>query len=202
MLKKRMKMSIILSLFAALFLVLGACSNANDEKTENKESTEKTENNGNMEGMDHSNMDMNDSSSGEVPEGMKVAENPTYKVGSKAIINADHMEGMQDAEATIVGAYDTMIYAVSYTPTTGGERVENHKWVIQEDIEDAGDKTLKPGTEVILEADHMKGMKGATAEIDSAEESTVYMVDYTPTTGGEEVKNHKWVTESELSPAK
>ncbi|MGV2448111.1 UNVERIFIED_CONTAM: DUF1541 domain-containing protein, partial [Bacillus sp. ATCC 13368] len=30
---------------------------------------------------------------------------------------------------------------------------------------------------------------------------TVYMVDFTPTSGGEEVKNHKWVTESELSPA-
>jgi hypothetical protein len=45
----------------------------------------------------------------------------------------------------------------------------------------------------------MEGMKGATAEIDSAEETTVYMVDYTPTNGGEEVKNHKWVTESELT---
>jgi hypothetical protein len=45
-------------------------------------------------------------------------------------------------------------------------------------------------------------MKGATAEIDSAEKTTVYMVDFTPTTGGEEVKNHQWVTESELSPVK
>jgi hypothetical protein len=35
--------------------------------------------------------------------------------------------------------------------------------------------------------------------IDSAEHTTVYMVDYMPTTGGEMVKNHKWVTESELS---
>ncbi len=45
----------------------------------------------------------------------------------------------------------------------------------------------------------MKGMDGAKAIIDSAEPTTVYMVDYTPTTGGEPVKNHKWVTESELS---
>jgi hypothetical protein len=45
----------------------------------------------------------------------------------------------------------------------------------------------------------MKGMKGATGKIDSAEKTTVYTVDYTPTTGGEKVKNHKWVTESELS---
>ena len=48
-------------------------------------------------------------------------------------------------------------------------------------------------------ADHMKGMDGATAEIDSAEQTTVYMINYTSTTSGEEVTNHKWVTESELS---
>lgn len=76
--------------------------------------------------------------------------------------------------------------------------MENHKWVIQEEIKDAGNKQLKPGSEVTLEADHMKGMKGAKATIDSAEKTTVYMVDYTPT-GGKKVKNHKWVTEDELS---
>lgn len=50
-----------------------------------------------------------------------------------------------------------------------------------------------------MNADHMEGMNGATAVIDSAEQTTVYMVDFT-STSGEEVKNHKWVTESELSP--
>ncbi|MGE6719401.1 YdhK family protein [Peribacillus frigoritolerans] len=200
MLKKRMKMSLILSLFAALFLVLGACSNANDENTENKDNTEKTEDKENMEGMDHGNMDH--SSSEEVPEGLKEAKNPTYEVGSQAILETDHMEGMKGAKATIVGAYDTTVYTISYTPTTGGERVENHKWVIQEEIKDAGDDPLEPGAEVTVDAAHMEGMDGAKAEIDSAEEMTVYMVDYTPTTGGEEVKNHKWVTESELSPEK
>ena len=109
------------------------------------------------------------------------------------------MEGMKDAEATIVLAFDTIAYAVSYTPTTGGEKVTNHKWVVHEEIEDAGDEPLEAGTEVILEADHMEGMDGAKAEIDSAEQTTVYMINYTPTTGGEEVTNHKWVTESELS---
>ena len=106
---------------------------------------------------------------------------------------------MKGAEATIVGAYDTIAYVVSYTPTTGGEKVTNHKWVIQEEIKDAGTEEIASGTEVTLEADHMEGMKGATAEIESAEKTTVYMVDYTPTTGGEKVTNHKWVTESELS---
>ncbi|MFJ8069536.1 YdhK family protein [Peribacillus sp. NPDC096447] len=200
MLKKRLKMSVILSLFAALFLILGACANANDEKTENKDSTEKTEEKESMEGMDHGNMDH--SSSEEVPEGLKEAKNPTYEVGSQAILETDHMEGMKGAKATIVGAYDTTAYVISYTPTTGGERVGNHKWVIQEEIKDAGDEPLEPGAEVTVDAAHMEGMDGAKAEIDSAEETTVYVVDYTSTTGGEEVKNHKWVTESELSPVK
>jgi hypothetical protein len=109
------------------------------------------------------------------------------------------MEGMNGAKATIVGAYDTTAYAVSYTPTTGGEKVKNHKWVIQEEIKNAGSVKLKPGTEVTIESDHMEGMKGATGTIDSAEQTTVYMIDYTPAAGGEKVKNHKWVTESELS---
>ncbi|WP_336864927.1 YdhK family protein [Peribacillus frigoritolerans] len=200
MLKKRMKMSISLSIFVALFLVLVACSNAKDENKESAEKAENKENMEGMEGMDHGNMDH--SSSEEVPEGLKEAKNPTYEVGSQAILETDHMEGMKGAKATIVGAYDTTVYAISYTPTTGGERVENHKWVIQEEIKDARDEPLEHGTEVTVDAAHMKGMDGAKAKIDSAEATTVYVVDYIPTTGGEEVKNHKWVTESELSPAK
>lgn len=170
----------------ATAFTLSACDNDEKEKSTHE----------NME-MDHS--DMNHSSSGEVPEGLKVAANPTYGVGSQVILETDHMEGMKGAEATIVGAYDTTAYTISYTPTSGGNRVENHKWVIQQEIKDAGDKTLEPGTEVTINADHMTGMEGATAEVESSELTTVYMVDYIPTTGGEIVKNHKWVTESELS---
>ncbi|WP_429845095.1 YdhK family protein [Brevibacillus sp. FIR094] len=143
---------------------------------------------------------MKRSSSSEVPKGLQEAKNPAYPVGSQAIIQADHMPGMKGAVATIVGAFDTTAYAVSYTPTNGGQPVKNHKWVVQEEIKNAGNVTLKPGTKVTLEANHMPGMYGATAKIDLSERTTVYMVDYTPTTGGPPVKNHKWVTESELSP--
>ena len=162
--------------------------------------TESTESTESIDGKDDSNMDM--SVSGEVPEELKVAESPTYEVGSKAFIKADHMEGMEGAKATIVGAYDTTAYAISYTPKSGEEKVENYKWVIHEELQDAGDPPLEPGTEVTINAAHMEGMEGTTAKIDSAEETTVYMVDFTPTTGGEEVKNHKWVIESELLPVK
>jgi transcription antitermination factor NusG len=187
----------------AIAVTLSAC--AGDEKEtntqENMDMNTDTQENMDMNteesnGMDHSNMDM--SGSGEVPEGLKVAENPTFEVGSQAIIEKDHMEGMKGAEATIVGAYDTTVYTVSYTPTTGGERVENHKWVIHEELENPQSAPLEPGTEVVIIAGHMEGMEGATAKIDSAEETTVYMVDFTSTTG-DKVTNHKWITESELS---
>lgn len=181
--------------------VLSACAGETEtEDTNNENNTEQNSEEStqdDMEGMDHSEMHM--SGSGDVPEGLKEADNPTYEVGSQAIIESDHMEGMKGAEATIVGAYDTTVYTVSYIPTTGGEKVTNHKWVIHEELEDPSETPLESGDEAIINADHMEGMNGATAEIDSAEETTVYMVDFVLTTNGEEVTNHKWVTESELS---
>ena len=200
---KRNKLIIgIVSMIAVL--LLSACANETEENT-GTETESNTEEKNDMEsesdsheGMDHSEMNM--SSTGEVPEGLEEAENPTYEVGSQAMIETDHMEGMKGAEATIVGAYDTTVYTVSYTPTTGGEEVTDHKWVIHEELENPDDAPLEEGTEVTMNAEHMKGMDGAVAKIDSAEETTVYMVDFVPTTGGEEVTNHKWVTESELSP--
>lgn len=149
-----------------------------------------------MDGNDHSGMDM--SGSGDVPEGLKSAENPTFAVGDKAIITEAHMPGMEGAEATIVGAYDTVVYSISYDPMHGGERVRDHKWIIHEEIVDAKADAYEPGDEVTVDAEHMNGMGGATATIDSAEETTVYMVDF-ELDNGERVTNHKWVTEDELS---
>lgn len=189
----------LLTLVLALFLA--ACSNGNKENPHsNMNHGDNTEQGENVSSTSHEGMDdMNHSGSGEVPKGLKEAVNPKFKVGSTAIMNSDHMEEMKGAEATIVGAFDTTVYTISYTPTTGGKKVTNHKWIIHEEIKDASDKPYKPGDEVNVEADHMKGMKGANAVIDSAQQTTVYMVDYTSTTGGEQVTNHKWVTESELS---
>ena len=139
---------------------------------------------------------------GEIPEGLQEAENPTYSVGDKMTIQTNHMEGMEGATGTVVGAFDTVAYEVTYEPTNGDAIVENHKWVLKEEIPEARnqDEPLSEGTEVTLEARHMEGMEGVTATIDSAEETTVYMLDYQSTDGGEMVKNHKWVTEDELSP--
>ncbi len=183
-------------------LVLSACGDTNEDINPD-EVMEESENMEESEEMDHSDMDdhahMDHSSSGEVPESLEEAANPTFEVGSKAIITDGHMPGMEGAEATIVGAYDTVVYAVSYDPTDGGPREENHKWVIHEELEEANAEPFSAGDEVTLEADHMDGMEGAVAVIDSAEETTVYMVDFTLTDNGQEVENHKWVTEEELS---
>ncbi|MED5020273.1 YdhK family protein [Paenibacillus chibensis] len=193
----------------ALMVALSGCGNdskdaASDSSTADNSTAQDSQAamNDSQTEMDHSGMDqseMNHSGSSEVPQGLRKADNPAFRIGSQAVMSADHMPGMKGATATIVGAYDTMVYAVNYTPTTGGEPVKNHKWVIQEELKNAGDKPFAKGDHVVLESDHMKGMKGAEATIESAERTTVYMVDYTPTTGGEPVKNHKWVTESELS---
>ena len=136
---------------------------------------------------------------GPAPEGIETAESPTYPVGTEVTLTADHMEGMDGANAMIAGAYDTYTYAVDFTPSAGGEPVKDHKWVVQQEIKDAGDERLADGTEVTLEAEHMEGMKGAKATIASSTEETVYMVDYE--SDGMTMTNHKWVVESELKPA-
>ncbi len=171
-------------------LALSACSKEVADTEKDAPAEQHTE-------MDHSSM--NHSSSGEVPATLKNAENPMYPVGSTAIIKDGHMEGMKGAEATIVGAYDTTAYIISYEPTTGGQRVENHKWVIHEELFNPGSAPLAPGTEVKTDASHMEGMENATVRIDEAQQTTVYMIDYVSTTNNDVVKNHKWVTEEELT---
>jgi len=189
-----MRKKLIIGTFSlALVLTLSACGSDNEEA--NHENMDMDSNSdSHSEEMDHS-------GTGEVPEGLKVADNPTYELGTQVLVNADHMEGMKGAEATIVGAFDTTVYAISYTPTTGGERVENHKWIIHEEIIDATEGPFEPGEEITVDAEHMTGMNEAKAEIVSAEETTVYMIDYVSLIGGDKITFHKWVTESELSAA-
>lgn len=114
--------------------------------------------------------DMVHDDSGRDSDGLMEAENPTYKVGDTVIMQAGHMEGMEGAEATIIRRFDTIVYEVSYDPTNGDPRVENHQWVIQEEIMDAGTDPFGVGSEVMLVAEHTEGMSGATATIDAAKE--------------------------------
>lgn len=138
------------------------------------------------------------SDGGPVPEGMTEATDPEYPAGTEVILTADHMEGMDGATATVVGAYDTYTYAIDFTPTTGEDPITDHRWVVQEELEDAGDERLPDGTEVMVTAGHMEGMDGAAATIASSTDETVYVVDYEA--DGMTMTNHKWVVESEIEP--
>ncbi len=147
-----------------------------------------------MESMGHEDHNMHAT----LPEGLKKAENPEFKVGEKVIILADHMPGMKDAKGEIAGAYDTTIYSVTYEPVGGGEKVTDHKWIVTEETENPPAEGWKEGDEVTITADHMKNMKGAKGKIVSVHKGPAYSISYTPTDGGEMVKDHMWVSGDEL----
>ena len=197
-----MRTYIFTPLASAAVLTLAACGTAETSApTSQTQASEHADHADHAEHSEHSGHSEHNHAmdGGPVPAGMVEVENPTYPAGTRVTLNADHMPGMQGAPATIVGAYDTTTYEVSYTPTDGSAAVNNHKWVVQEEIADAGSQPLADGTEVTLTADHMPGMKGAQATVDSSTEETVYVVDVEA--DGMTMTNHKWVVESEISPA-
>ncbi|HWK21759.1 MAG TPA: DUF1541 domain-containing protein [Ureibacillus sp.] len=134
---------------------------------------------------------------GQLPEGLKEAENPKFPVGSTAVVNASHTDGMEGAMATIKGAYETTVYSVSYTPTNGEPFEENHKWFVEGEISGMDDAEIGVGSDVIINVDHQAGMLGAEGSVDTVEDTIVYVVDYKNSLG-ETVKNHLWLKESEL----
>lgn len=187
-------------------ILLAACNtdtNNHDEHDDGEmnEQTEEIEEGGDMSEEHGNHEEMEHDEYGGIPEGLEEASTPTYPVDTEVTVNANHMSGMDGAEGRVVGAFDTIVYAVSYTPVDGGERVEDHEWVIHEELEESNEALFSPGDEVTLTARHMQGMEGATATIDRVEETTVYMVDFTPTDQEEIIRNHQWLTENELSPA-
>lgn len=189
---------------------LTACSpSADDSQQSSTDSTSTTSTSSSATGHgDHDGMDMGSDMSmdmdhpadgGPAPEGIAEASDPEFPVGSEVVLTADHMAGMEGATATVAGAFDTYTYSVSYDPTDGSARVEDHKWVVQEELDGVGEDRLSDGDTATINAEHMAGMDGAEATIDSSTEETVYMVDVEM--DGMTMINHKWVVESEISPA-
>lgn len=133
---------------------------------------------------------------GPAPEGIQPAANPKFPVGTEVEVLADHMPGMKGEDATVVGVFDTTTYSVSYTPTDGGAPVKDHRWVVHEELDNPGAAPLADGTEITINAEHMKGMKGAKGTVDYSTQEPVYMI--TIDDDDMVMKNHKWVTESEL----
>ena len=179
---------------------LAACSDGDTNENDKTNAGESTEQMTGSQNKTENTEEMEHTHSEEVTRDMSISEDPKYPVGTEVIIQANHMEGMDGAEGKVVNAYDTTAYAVTYTPTDGGDKVKNHKWVVQEEIEDHGNESYKPGDKVTLHTNHMEGMDGAEAVIEDVQKTTVYILDYTPTNGGKEFKNHLWLTESELAP--
>ena len=179
-------------------IVLAGCTDSGSDEGQTSGGSAAAETSEASDGGGHGGME-HPMDGGPAPEGMAPAEDPEFPVGTEVTLTADHMEGMEGATATISGAFDTTTYAVSFTPTDGGEPVTDHKWVVHEELENPGEAPLAEGTEVVITADHMTGMEGAEATIDSATEETVYMVDYEA--DGMMMTNHKWVVESEIEPA-
>lgn len=180
----------VLALTAASLLALTACG-SNDSTA--KSEAEALVSSAAAAHADHAN---HPAHGGPAPAGIAEATDPTYPVGTEVVLAADHMSSMDGATATVVGAYQTYTYSVNYTPTDGSDPVTDHKWVVQEELADAGSKRLADGTPVTIEAEHMTGMKGAEGNVESSTDETVYMVDFTA--AGMTMKNHKWVTESEI----
>lgn len=189
--KRRWKMGAIT---LTAFLMLTACK---DESGENM-THEETMQGETGESTEHA--QMNSAMLAELPEELREAENPTFPIGSNVLISAEYTGGEEAVEGTVVGAYETAAYMVSYEPSTGGENVENYKWVIHEELEEAGPDLFARGEKVVLNASHMPGMHGANAYIEAVEATTVYMVDYAQSAGEKET-NHKWIVEEELSEA-
>src|SRR5699024_10135167 len=157
--------------FTGAIVFAGCTDNGSDDgqTSGGSEASEASDGGGNG-GMEHP-MD-----GGPAPEGMVPAEAPAFPVGTEVTLTADHMEGRAGAAASGSGDVDTATDSVSFTPTDGGEPVTDHRWVVHEELENPGDAPLAEGTEVVITADHMTGMEGAEATIDSATEETVYMV--------------------------
>lgn len=189
----------------AVFLLYacGVNEKAKDSHEENGSSVtnlQKSEEKEIGENMEHdSHQDVTESTWGELPKGIKEAKKPKFPVGTKVIIHAAHDDGeMEGQEGVIVGAYDTTAYSVTYQPTNREHQQVNYKWLVQEELKGMADAPLKVDSQVIILANHEVGMTGAEGVIETAQDTTVYMVDYTAK-DGREVKNYQWFIESELS---
>lgn len=176
---------------------VGISANAATNQSNNNMNSEMSKDGSKNDSMDNMDMDMKMKHKNSLPTDLKKATNPKYKVGSSVKLTADHMNGMKDATAKVTGAYDSPLYVIDYTPTNGGQEVKNHKYVVKTELK--GDKkNFKKGDKVTVEANHMKGMKGAKGTIVQVCKGPAYAVTFNPTNGGKEYVNHKWLSQNEM----
>lgn len=163
-----------------------------DKSSMNMGSMHKKDKSMRMMKMDGLTMNMNST----MPKGLKKDTHAKFHVGEKVILKADHMKGMKNAKATVAGVYKTKLYKIDFKPTNGGKEVKNHKWVVTSELKSKG--ALKAGKAVTVKADHMYGMKGAKGKIVSVNKGPAYTVSFKDKRTGMNIKNHKWLIQSEL----
>lgn len=115
------------------------------------------------------------------PAGESDSQAPTQQSSSKPTAHNPSTESSAEAHS----GYEHMNHSPDGGPVPAG-------------MTPAQNPTYPVGTEVKLTADHMHGMKGATATIVGAYQTNTYAVNYTPTTGEPEVRDHRWVVQEEL----
>lgn len=103
---------------------------------------------------------MNYKSESKVLDNMKSIDDSKYKKDDKIIIIVDHMFGMKNVKGIVKGVYKMYVYVVSYIFINGDEKVNNYKWVVNEEVVDVFENGFKKGDIVKLEVDYMFGMKG------------------------------------------
>lgn len=151
-----------------------------------------------MMGMKMDGLEMNMKS--KLPKGLKKAKHTKFRVGQKVTLKAKHMKGMYNAKAKVAGVYKTNLYEITFKPTNGKKTVKDHKWVVSKELKAKG--KLKAGKKVTVLADHMYGMKGAKGKIVKVHKGPAYVVNFTDTKTHMVIKNHKWLTQSELKARK
>ncbi|MBM7578057.1 YdhK family protein [Jeotgalibacillus terrae] len=181
-------------------MILSGCSGSDEEASADEEDIVETAESGNPQ-PNEAFSDIDITGDGEIPEGLEMAEDPAFAEGDTVTINASHFPGMEGAEGTVVGAYQTNAYSISYEPSDGGDMVEDYHWVIDEETFSSSlQAPYEEGAEVEITAQRVDGMYGVMAEIHSVQEdATVYMVDFSLTDREETVLNYKWLAEDELS---
>ena len=138
---------------------------------------------------------------GYITAGSRVAENPTFPVGTQALVSHEHFPGAAGSTVTVTGAFDEIAYAVSFQPGAPGFPFEYaHRWIMHTELwgwEDV--EIFEPGTVVMLYTDHFPGSRYQIGIIEYYEIGTTYQLDMI-TRYGLPVWDHQWFTESEMSP--
>lgn len=83
-------------------------------------------------------------------------------------------------------------------PFLANGTMDLHAITPTESLFPAANPAYPVGTDALLAADHMPGMKGAIARISGAFDTVLYAINYTRSDTAEVVKDHRWIIQEEI----